>query len=478
MTDIKNKFKVLPAHAVIMIVASLLSLVSMFIPMFDLNVMYRSRRVYSLFTMLLHPRYHVQLQRSGFVDLDFQMFGVTVFIITIIVSVAALTLALGYQLYGHTPSKKRLGCLAVAILLIARLAVHLYTLSEIITDKMQRDHSLNDKTLFVSQTFAGNILVVILFIGIIASIYGALGMQFSLKQLSYPYMFWIVLFTVLPLILIIFRAFFAKTNGGYTFTTDGFKYLIDGPTINTKFYGAKVHMQIYFSTFLRSLDYAVWTTVGCLIIGYPLAYILAERTKRAHKSSSRLLLLFVLPMWMNTMLRTYAWRAFLSDTGVLNNFLTKIGATSSPIHFLDSGSVTIDVVIKMVMISDFLPFMILPIYSVMVKIDSSLSQAAADLGANRVQTFSRVNLPLSLPGVISGIQMVFMPSMTFYMIPDIIDPSNITVGKQIETFILGESPKLQQAGNVMALILLVFVIITMGVLRNQDKEAGSGGMAL
>ena len=219
MTDIKNKFKVLPAHAVIMIVASLLSLVSMFIPMFDLNVMYRSRRVYSLFTMLLHPRYHVQLQRSGFVDLDFQMFGVTVFIITIIVSVAALTLALGYQLYGHTPSKKRLGCLAVAILLITRLAVHLYTLSEIITDKMQRDHSLNDKTLFVSQTFAGNILVVILFIGIIASIYGALGMQFSLKQLSYPYMFWIVLFTVLPLILSSISSFNTRGYGFSPFAT-------------------------------------------------------------------------------------------------------------------------------------------------------------------------------------------------------------------------------------------------------------------
>lgn len=468
----------MPAHAVIMIIASLLSLVSMFIPMFDLHVMYRSRRVYSLFTLLLHPRYHVQLQRSGFVDLDFQMFGVTVFIITIILSVAALTLALGYQLYGHSPSKKRLGCIAVAVLLIARLGIHLFTLSEFITEKMQKDNSLSDKSLYVSQSLAGNLLVIVLFIGIIASLYGALGLKFSMKQLSYPYMIWIVVFTVLPLVLIIFRAFFAKSNGSYSFTTAGFKYLIDGPDINTTMYGTKLHLQIYFSTFLRSLDYAVWTTLGCLLLGYPLAYILAERTKRAHKSSSKLLLLFVLPMWMNTMLRTYAWRAFLADTGVLNNFLTKTGITNSPVHFLESGSVTIDVVIKLVMISDFLPFMILPIYSVMVKIDSSLSQAAADLGANRFQTFSKVILPLSLPGVISGIQMVFMPSMTFYMIPDIIDPSNITVGKQIETFILGESAKLQQAGNVMSLILLVFVVITMGVLRNQDKEAGNGGMVI
>ena len=134
---------------------------------------------------------------------------------------------------------------------------------------------------------------------------------------------------------------------------------------------------------------------------------------------------------------------------------------------------------KLVMINDFLPFMILPVYSVLVKIDSSLRQAAEDLGANKAQSFMRVIFPLSLPGVISGIQMVFMPSMTFYMIPDIIlEGDKKTIGNTVQSFILSESTALQQAGNVLSLLLLIFVLITIGVLRNQDKEAGSGGMVI
>ncbi len=467
----------MPLHAIVMCLAALLSLVGMFVPMFELYVQYQKRRVYSLFTLLINPRVHVQLRQAS-VYLDFQMFGAWIFTLSVIVSVAALTLALGFQLYNDNKRKKSFGCFSVMILLIARLLLHVATLSKFISAKMLVDNNLTDKTLYVAQGLFGNVLFVVLFIGIIASLYGALGLKFTMKQLAYPYIIWIVVFTVLPLLLIVFRAFFANNNGAYRFTMDGFKYLFEGRMIDTTLYGFKVHMQIYFSTFVKSLDYALWTTLGCFAIGYPLAYILAERTKRAHKQSSKLLLLFVLPMWMNTMLRTYAWRAFLSETGVLNNFLVKIGAVAHPVAFLESGSTTIDIVIKLVMISDFLPYMILPVYSVLVKLDSNLSQAAADLGANRVQTFSRVIFPLSLPGVISGIQMVFMPSMTFYMIPDIIDPNNITVGKQIEMFILGESTKLQQAGNAMSLILLIFVVISMGILRNQDKEAGSGGMTL
>lgn len=476
MNELKAKLKLMPGHAVIMCIAAIVSLASIFIPMFDLRVAFQSRRVYSLFTLLLQPKFHTQLPRSGSVDLNFQMFGAWVFTATIIISVAALTLALGYQLYTDNAKKKRWGCLAVMVLFIARLIMHVVTLSNFITKQMIADNGLNDKSLLVAQSFLGNLLVIILFIGIVASLYGALGIHFTLKYLSYPYMFWIVLFTILPLVLILFRAFFAKTAGGYSFTLAGFDYLLSGDTVQTSFYGMKVNMQIYFSTFVRSLDYAVWTTIGCFAIGYPLSYILAERTKRLHKSSSKLLLLFVLPMWMNTMLRTYAWRALLSDSGVINNLITKFGG--QPVEFLKSGSLTLDIIVKIVMITDFLPYMILPIYSVLVKIDSSLSQAAADLGANRVQTFTKVIFPLSLPGVISGVQMVFMPSMTFYMIPDIIDPSKITVGKLIETFILGENLKLQQAGNVMSLILLIFVVISMGVLRNQDKDAGNGGMVL
>ena len=187
---------------------------------------------------------------------------------------------------------------------------------------------------------------------------------------------------------------------------------------------------------------------------------------------------FVLPMWINTMLRTYAWRAFFGQTGVLNQFLLSMHLISDPILFLKLDFLS-DFIIKLVLVNDFLPFMLLPIYSVLVKLDENVSQAAHDLGANSFQTFRKVVFPLSMPGVISGIQMVFMPSLTFYMIPDIISEGSVsTIGMTVQTFILSESTTQQQAGNVLSLLLLLFVLITMGILRNSDKDTGGGGMIL
>ncbi|MCQ2528022.1 MAG: ABC transporter permease [Saccharofermentans sp.] len=479
MSNLKARIRVMPIHAIIMCIAAFLSLASIFVPIFELFVQYQKRNVYSLLTLLTRPRVFVSLMRGGSVDLNFQMFGIVVFIVTIIISVAALTLALGFQLYSNNRKTKRWGCISVAVLLIARIGVHFYTLSNFITDEMMNANKLNPQRLYVVQNTWGNLLVIICFIGIVAAIYGALGLQMHMKFLSYPYMAWVVIFTILPLFLILFRAFFMNVNGGYQFTLEGFKTLFGNKTVTASFYGKNLTLQENFSVFLRSLDYAAWTTVGCLILGYPLAYILADRTKRMHKTSSKLLLLFVLPMWMNTMLRTYAWRAFFSKLGVLNTFLMYVGLMKDPIDYLGNPIIA-DIITKVVMVNDFLPFMILPIYSVLVKIDSSLSQAAADLGATRVQCFTKVIFPLSLPGVISGVQMVFMPSMTFYMIPDIIsEGSRTTIGNTVQSFILNESKSAQQAGNVLSLLLLIFVLITMGILRNQDKEAsGNGGMIL
>jgi len=284
---------------------------------------------------------------------------------------------------------------------------------------------------------------------------------------------------VLPLLLIFFTAFFTKDAGGsYVFTLGGFETLMVPRVIEARFYGLTLHLQEYFSVFLRSLDYAVWTTIGCLFIAYPLAYALADRAKRTHSSSSLLLMFFVLPMWINTMLRTYAWRAFFGQAGVLNNFLLSIHAIGDPILFLKLEFLS-DFIIKLVLVNDFLPFMLLPIYSVLVKLDENVRQAAHDLGANSRQTFSRVIFPLSMPGVISGIQMVFMPALTFYMIPEIISEGSVTtIGTTVQTFILSESPVQQQAGNVLSLMLLIFVLITMGLLRNSDKDSGGGGMIL
>ncbi len=477
MKSLKSRISVMPVHALVMCIAAIISLVSIFLPMFDLFVQYKSRKVYSLFSLILDPKLSVGL-RDSVVNLDFRMFGAIIFTVTLIISAAALTLALGFQLYSDNPRNKRFGCFTVMILFIARLIAHIYTAANIVTSEMLTVNNMTSQRMYAVQLLSGNLLSVILVIGIIASLYGALGLKMHMKLLSYPYILWIVVFTILPLILILFRAFFAKTAGGYTFTTDGFKTIFADKPVTTTFYGVTLTLQEHFSVFVRSLDYALWTTIGCLIIAYPLAYILAERTKRLHKTSSKLLLLFVLPTWMNTMLRTYAWRAFFSETGVLNTILQSWGAIDSPILFL-KDPVLSDMITKLVMINDFLPFMILPVYSVLVKIDSSLRQAAEDLGANKAQSFMRVIFPLSLPGVISGIQMVFMPSMTFYMIPDIIlEGDKKTIGNTVQSFILSESTALQQAGNVLSLLLLIFVLITIGVLRNQDKEAGSGGMVI
>ena len=474
MRELKSKIALMPFHSIVMAIVGFISLVSMFVPIFQLYVQYVPRRVYSLFSLLISPKLTVNL-RDGVVNLNFLTFAALVFIATIIISVAALTLSLGYYLFVDNAKKRRIGCIAIMVLFLARIILHIATLSYMVTPEMVAEQGLTSQRLYVVQNLYGNIMVVLLFIGMVAALYGALGLKMSLKMFSYPYILWVVVFTILPLLLIFFRAFFAKTTGGYEFTLGGFDVLFENKTVSTTFYGMRVTLQEYFSVFLRSLDYALWTTVGCLILSYPLAYILASRTKRLHKNGSLMLMLFVLPMWMNTMLRTYAWRAFFGQTGVLNNWLLDLNLIEEPIMFLKNAFLS-DVITKIVMVNDFLPFMLLPIYSVLVKLDDNLTQASRDLGANGFQTFTKVTFPLSLPGVISGIQMVFMPSLTFFMIPDIIsEGSTTTIGNTVQTFILNESSTYQQAGNVLSLLLLIFVLITMGILRNQDKDAGTGG---
>ena len=477
MTELKARLKVMPVHAFVMIFAALYSFASIFIPMFELFVQYVPYRTYSLFSLLLNPRVFTRI-RSGSVDLNFQSFAAWAFVITIVLAVAALTLSLSYPFYYNSSKKRKIGYFSVLVLFIGRAACHVITLSKMVSEEMISSNDLTPQRLYVAQSFAGNLMVIVLFIGAAACLYGALNLKMNYKIFAYPYIAWIVVFTILPLILILFRAFFKKAaGGGYESTTAGFQFLVQNKTVTTRFYGADVTLQEYFSIFLRSLDYAVWTTIGCLLLGYPASYILARRSKLKRQSGSRLLMLFVLPMWMNTMLRTYAWRAFFSETGVFNTVFQQIGLIDAPIMFL-KNEVLADIITKLVMTNDFLPFMILPLYSVLVKLDDSLSEAAYDLGATKTQTFFKVTFPLSLPGVISGIQMVFMPSLTFYMIPDILNEgSKTTIGNTVQNFILNESTTYNQAGNVLSLLLLIFVLITMGILRGQDKEAG-GGMAL
>lgn len=478
MTELKAKIKVMPVHIFVMLFSAVYSFASIFIPMFELYIQYVPFRTYSLFTLILNPKVYTRI-RSGSVNLNFQSFAAVVFVISIVLAVAALTLSLAFPFYYNSGKKRKIGYLSVLALFVGRAVCHVITLSKMVSEDMISSNGLTPQRLYVAQSFAGNLLIIVLFIGVAACLYGALNLKMNYKIFAYPYLAWIVIFTILPLILILFRAFFTKAaGGGYEFTTAGFSVLFAKKTVTTRFYGMEVTLQEYFSIFLRSFDYALWTTIGCLLLGYPASYILAKKSKLKRQNSSRLLLLFVLPMWMNTMLRTYAWRAFFSETGVCNTILQQIGAIDAPILFL-KNEILADVITKLVMTNDFLPFMVLPLYSVLVKLDDSLSEAAYDLGATKAQTFFKVTFPLSLPGVISGIQMVFMPSLTFYMIPDILNEgSKTTIGTTVQNFILNESTTYNQAGNVLSLLLLIFVLITMGILRGQDKEAGSGGMTL
>ncbi len=455
----------------------LISAILVFVPSLILTVQYAEHGTYSYLKLLTDPTFALKT-RSHNVSLDFG--PARIFLILAIISPIMGLLISVFSPILKNRLGKRLPPLFTAILALESLACCAIAQSNLISDAERTTAGMNSSSLHFSQNIVGNILFIVLMIAAASSIVEMIGIRAHLRTLAYPYFVWLIVFTILPLALIFFRAFFAKVDGSYRFTLDGFRVLTVNRTVSARFYGQTLHLQEYFSVFLRSLDYAVWTTIGCLFLGYPLAYALAMRTKRKHLKSSMLLFFFVLPMWINTMLRTYAWRAFFSQNGVLNSFLMSTGLISDPVLFLKNEWIS-DIIIKLVLINDFLPFMLLPVYSVLVKLDDNIAQAAHDLGANGRQAFWKVIFPLSLPGVVSGIQMVFMPALTFYMIPDIISEGSVTtIGNTVQSFILNESSSYQQAGNVLSLLLLVFVLITMGLLRNQDKDFGDngGGMVL
>lgn len=467
-----NRLFAIPAHMLMVCFSALVSIGIFFVPTLQIVQRNIPGEIYSLFSLLKSGSIAaasspIPLSGSGRM-LVLAAGLLPVLLLLIVIFYSRLTSFLSGRIIAA-------GSL---LLLLLNLIVFALAQSALLSNSAVDAAVLSGQSVWLAQLFTGNLLFVVLAVGICAALFGALGLVVRFKMLAYPYMVWLVIFTVLPLALIFFRAFFVKDASGYSFTLGGFETLLVDRTIETRFYGFRLHLQEYFSVFLRSLDYALWTTVGCLLIAYPLAYALSARVKRLHSSSSLLLMFFVLPMWINTMLRTYAWRAFFGQTGVLNNFLMSIDLIHAPILFLKI-EVLSDIIVKLVLVNDFLPFMLLPIYSVLVRLDENLNQAAHDLGANSRQAFLRVILPLSMPGVISGIQMVFMPSMTFYMIPDIISEGSVTtIGNTVQSFILNESPAFQQAGNVLSLMLLIFVLFTMGIVRNQEKDSGGGGMIL
>ncbi|MDW7658416.1 MAG: ABC transporter permease [Bacillota bacterium] len=298
----------------------------------------------------------------------------------------------------------------------------------------------------------------------------------SLRRLVYPYLLWILVFTLAPLLLVAFYAFTAyDASGRIFFTLHGFSRIFsmaDTVSLNifslNALFGIDLQVPIYVNVFAKSLEIALFSTLICLILGYPVAWFLAQRSKNRQKNGNLLLFLFVMPMWMNALLRTYAWLALLEPRGIINTFLSYLNL--GPVQFLYN-----DFGIGLGMVYNYLPFMVLPIHSVLVKISTSVIEAAEDLGANRSQTFVRVILPLSLPGILSGINMVFMPAMTTFLIPDLLGGGRyLLIGNAIERqFMVSRD---MTTGSALSILLLIFVLASMRVLTRYEKENSEGGL--
>ena len=268
-----------------------------------------------------------------------------------------------------------------------------------------------------------------------------------LSRFAIPYVIWMALFVVAPIIMVVIYAFSASVGG---FTLDNF-----------------ARMGTYTLVFTRSFKLALIATAICVLIGYPVSYMMSKEGPRFQRLA---MVLIMLPMWMNFLLRTYSWMAILENNGLLNQLFRKIGVIAlynsifgTDISFFRMINTQGAVVLGMVY--NYLPFMILPIYSVIVKLDRNLIEAARDLGANSVQVFRRVILPLSLPGVLSGITMVFVPSVSTFAISKMLGGgTEMLLGDLIEQQYMGGAYN-PYLGAAISLVMMVIVVICMVVMN-------------
>lgn len=264
-----------------------------------------------------------------------------------------------------------------------------------------------------------------------------------------PYLVWMVLFIVVPLGIVVW---YALTN------SDGQVTLANLTSIGR-----------YASVFGRSLLLAAEATIICLVLAFPVGYFLSRL--RANKQHI-MLMLVMLPMWMNFLLRTYAWMTLLEDNGIINTALATLGLPK--LHMINtSGAVVLG------MVYNYIPYMILPLYSALAKMDHSVIEAAQDLGANQRRVFMKVIFPLSMPGVISGITMVFVPAVSTFIISKMLGGgSNLLIGDLIDMQFLGSAynPNL---GSAISLVLMVLILICMGIMNQfDDGETRGGGLMI
>ena len=263
------------------------------------------------------------------------------------------------------------------------------------------------------------------------------------KAISYPYVAWMALFVVAPIVIIVVYAFTAAGGG---FSLENFR-----------------SMAQYATAFGRSFLLAAVATVVCLLAGYPLAYFLARERGWIHRMAT---MLIMLPMWMNFLLRTYSWKFLLERNGLLNTLFGLIGL--GPFQMIDTqGAIVLG------MVYNYLPYMVLPIFSVIAKIDPKVVEAAQDLGANSVTVFRRVIFPLSLPGVLSGITMVFIPSVSTFAISRLLGGSKtLLLGNLIDMQFLGSAYN-PHLGSAVSLVMMVIVMVCMAVMNHfGDGEEG------
>ena len=264
-----------------------------------------------------------------------------------------------------------------------------------------------------------------------------------LSRFAIPYVIWMALFVVAPIIMVVIYAFSASVGG---FTLDNF-----------------AKMGTYTVVFTRSFKLALIATAICVLIGYPVSYKMSKEGPRFQRLA---MVLIMLPMWMNFLLRTYSWMAILENNGLLNQLFRKIGLIALYNNIFGTDISFFRMInTQGAVVLGYLPFMILPIYSVIVKLDHSLIEAARDLGANSVQVFRRVILPLSLPGVLSGITMVFVPSVSTFAISKMLGGgTEMLLGDLIEQQYMGGAYN-PYLGAAISLVMMVIVVICMVVMN-------------
>lgn len=264
-------------------------------------------------------------------------------------------------------------------------------------------------------------------------------------MMAAPHVVWAILFIIAPLIFVAYYAFTDK-DGNFTFANIG-----------------ELAQASYLEIFLRSLCFAFLATIICLIIAYPIAYFMS---KASPKMQRILVMLVMLPQWLNFLIRTYSWMAILEDTGIINSLLTSVGI--DPVHMINtSGAVILG------MVYNYLPYMIIPLHSVMSKIDPRLLEAASDLGCSGFRVITKVVFPLSISGIVSGVTMVFVPSISTFYISQKLGGGNFDlIGDTIERQF--QTAYNYNLGAAMSLVLMIIIMISMAIMNRYSGEDDGG----